>query len=127
MIRRSLASFVFLPLAILIVLPAWAQDANSGAASRKTELLWPDGAPGAGGEKDGDVPQLIITQVASELPTAAVVILPGGGTTDMPWDMRGMSLLIGSTLKFLSMKIIILFVSLCQLKADMIIHMNLLN
>ncbi|MGB0759990.1 MAG: alpha/beta hydrolase [Rubripirellula sp.] len=79
MIRRSLASFVFLPLAILIVLPAWAQDANSGAASRKTELLWPDGAPGAGGEKDGDVPQLIITQVASELPTAAVVILPGGG------------------------------------------------
>ncbi|MDC0287967.1 alpha/beta hydrolase [Rubripirellula sp.] len=77
--RRSLASFVFLPLAILISIPVWSQDANSESTPRTTESLWPDGPPGAGGKKDGDLPQLIITQVASEVPTAAVVILPGGG------------------------------------------------
>ncbi len=77
--RRSLASLFFLPLAILIATPVWAQDANPETTHRTTELLWPNGAPNAGGKADGDLPQLIITQVASEVPTAAVVILPGGG------------------------------------------------
>ena len=77
--RRSIVCFIFLPLVILIMTPIWAQDAHSDTSLRKTELLWPDGAPGAGGKKDGDFPQLIITRVASEVPTAAVVILPGGG------------------------------------------------
>ncbi|QDS92694.1 Acetylxylan esterase precursor [Roseimaritima multifibrata] len=44
-----------------------------------TESLWPDGAPGVEGKGEGDDPQLIITKVESEGPTAAVVILPGGG------------------------------------------------
>jgi len=77
--RRSFASLVFLPLAILSATSVWAQDANSEPSPRTTALLWPNGPPGAGGNEDGDLPQLIITQVASEVPTAAVVILPGGG------------------------------------------------
>jgi len=76
---RSIAGFALLPLAMLMVTPVWSQDAKSEATSRTTELLWPDGAPGAGGKKDGDLPELIFTRVASDLPTAAVVILPGGG------------------------------------------------
>jgi len=76
---RSLASLVFLPLAILIATPGWAQDVKPETNRRTTELLWPNGVPGAEGKADGDLPQLIITQVASEVPTAAIVILPGGG------------------------------------------------
>lgn len=41
--------------------------------------LWPGLPPGTTETGEGDVPQLIITQVESEEPTAAVVILPGGG------------------------------------------------
>lgn len=67
------------PIFLLISSSAWSQEGTPTAASRSTELLWPSGAPAAGGEKDGDRPQLIITQVESDVPTAAVVILPGGG------------------------------------------------
>ncbi|MAI30532.1 MAG: alpha/beta hydrolase [Rubripirellula sp.] len=77
--RSFLASAIFLPLATLIAIPAFAQDPKTDPMRRTTELLWPDGPPGAGGKEDGDFPQLIITQVESEVPTAAVVILPGGG------------------------------------------------
>lgn len=70
---------VFLPLAMLVTATVWSQEGKIASTPRTTELLWPDGAPGAGGEKDGDRPELIITRVVSDLPTAAVVILPGGG------------------------------------------------
>ena len=75
----SFARFVCVPLAVLIAAPVWSQQRKSESTNQTTELLWPDGAPGAGGEKDGDLPELIITRVAAERPTAAVVILPGGG------------------------------------------------
>ena len=75
----SFARFVCVPLAVLIAAPVWSQQRKSESTNQTTELLWPDGAPGAGGEKDGDLPELIITRVATERPTAAVVILPGGG------------------------------------------------
>lgn len=41
--------------------------------------LWPAGPPGVTAQGEGDNPQLLITQVKSSSPTAAVVILPGGG------------------------------------------------
>ena len=68
-------------LSVLVVVPLSAQETKneSSKSTRKTELLWPDGAPGAGGKEDGDCPELIITRVDSDVPTAAVVILPGGG------------------------------------------------
>ena len=68
-------------LSVLIVVPLSAQETKneSSKSTRKMELLWPDGAPGAGGKEDGDCPELIITRVDSDVPTAAVVILPGGG------------------------------------------------
>lgn len=49
------------------------------------EDLWSGGTaggnstPGAGGSEEGDIPKLMITRVESDQPTAAVVILPGGG------------------------------------------------
>ena len=77
--RRFLAIFVFLSLTVLNAIPLYAQGSNAETNHRMTELLWPDGPPDAGGKEEGDLPRLIITQVASEVPTAAVVILPGGG------------------------------------------------
>lgn len=43
--------------------------------------LWPDGVPGVSTANpgEGDTPQLFLTQVESDTPTAGVVILPGGG------------------------------------------------
>lgn len=76
---KSMVSFVCVLLPILIVTPVWGQETQTETTQRTTELLWPNGAPGAAGKKDGDLPQLIITKVASAVPTAAVVILPGGG------------------------------------------------
>ena len=75
----SFARFVCVLLAVLIAAPVWSQQRESELTNQTTELLWPDGPPGAGGEKDGDLPKLIMTRVVAELPTAAVVILPGGG------------------------------------------------
>ena len=43
------------------------------------EPLWPNGAPGVTTHGEGDSPQLFVTKVNSDKPTAAVVILPGGG------------------------------------------------
>ncbi|MEL6104382.1 MAG: alpha/beta hydrolase [Planctomycetota bacterium] len=51
----------------------------SGDPPPTKQPLWPGLPPGTTETGDGDVPQLIITQVASQEPTAAVVILPGGG------------------------------------------------
>lgn len=56
--------------------------AQGEAPPRSTELLWPDGAPGSPSsdlKAEGDSPELIFTRVHSDAPTAAVVILPGGG------------------------------------------------
>ena len=41
--------------------------------------LWADGAPGVTTDGVGDHPELLLTLVKSDKPTAGVVILPGGG------------------------------------------------
>lgn len=64
-------------------------DASAGSPVSKQQPLWPDGAPGAGGESEGDVPQLFLTLVESDRPTAAIVILPGGGYGGHAMDHEG--------------------------------------
>ena len=56
---------------------------------RLTQPLWLGRAPGSTAEADGDVPELIVTQVKSETPTAAVVIFPGGGYHGHAMDHEG--------------------------------------
>ncbi len=63
----------------LLLLSCLSNIASAEAPKPVSEPLWPDGAPGVTANADGDVPQLMITQVKSSTPTAAVVILPGGG------------------------------------------------
>ena len=58
------------------------------AAEPKTELLWPQGAPGANGTADKDKPTLII--YLPEKPSGVgIVICPGGGYGGLAMDHEG--------------------------------------
>ena len=63
---------------------------ENAASSKKEELLWPDGAPGAKGDGEGDKPTLTIYLPPKEKNTgAAVVICPGGGYGFLAMDHEG--------------------------------------
>jgi acetyl esterase/lipase len=73
-------------LALVIMMGATAYADHPSGVS---EPLWPQGAPATGGQTEGDVPELIITKVESKTPTAAIVILPGGGYHGHAMDHEG--------------------------------------
>jgi acetyl esterase/lipase len=67
-----------------------APAVTDAAASEKTVLLWPDGAPGAQGDEDIDKPALTIFVAPGENATkTAVVIAPGGGYEHLSWAKEG--------------------------------------
>ena len=81
---RSRSSVLCLGVVVLLCLSALA------AAEPKVELLWPDGAPGAKGQAEGDKPTLTIYLPAQDKATgAAVVICPGGGYGHLAMDHEG--------------------------------------
>lgn len=60
------------------------------AVEPKIELLWPDGAPGAKGDKPADKPTLTIWLPEKEKRSgAAVVVCPGGGYGYLSMDSEG--------------------------------------
>lgn len=61
--------------------------APTDAASVVT--IWPNGAPGALGTADGDVPKLYCFPAPGPGPHAAVVVLPGGGYSKVVMDKEG--------------------------------------
>lgn len=64
--------------------------AEQADTSKKVELLWPKGAPGAKGTEDGDKPTLTIYLPPKEKATGtAVVICPGGGYGHLAMDHEG--------------------------------------
>jgi acetyl esterase/lipase len=65
-----------------LLLPALA------AQSPRTELLWPEGAPGAVGNEDADKPALTVYP-AVQPNGAAVLICPGGGYVNLAMDHEG--------------------------------------
>jgi len=76
-------------LVCLVVCGGWVAVRAAGGP-RPVELLWPDGAPGAKGEKEGDKPSLTIYLPAPDKATgAAVVICPGGGYGHLAMDHEG--------------------------------------
>jgi len=59
-------------------------------AEPKTELLWPNGAPGAVGSEDADRPTFSIYLPATERAVGAgVVVCPGGGYRALAMDHEG--------------------------------------
>ena len=70
------------------VAPAKADDESSGTT--KTYALWPEGAPGAVGKEDVDVPSITIySPKAGRSNGASVVICPGGGYGFLAMDHEG--------------------------------------
>lgn len=63
---------------------------GQAASSHEVMLLWPNGAPGAKGNDDGDKPSLTIYLPETEKATVtAVVIFPGGGYGHLAMDHEG--------------------------------------
>jgi len=58
-------------------------------APPKTELLWPNGAPGALGNEDADRPALTIYLPETRVTRTAVVVCPGGGYGALAMDHEG--------------------------------------
>jgi acetyl esterase/lipase len=82
---REIILICFVITTALAVAPAAEQ-----AALHKVELLWPDGAPGAKGDEDGDKPSLTIYLPSEENATGtAMVICPGGGYDHLSMDREG--------------------------------------
>lgn len=76
----------------LVVVMASSVTVATAAApgSREVVLLWPDGAPGARGDDDGDKPSLTLYLPAKDKANgAAVVICPGGGYGHLAMDHEG--------------------------------------
>ncbi len=55
----------------------------------KTVVLWPNGAPGALGTGDGDVPKMFVYPAAGEEVHTAVIVMPGGGYTHLAIEKEG--------------------------------------
>ena len=74
-----------------VVLAAWfAQCVAVGAQGWETELLWPDGAPGALGSAEADKPALTICPAPAETATGAgIVVCPGGGYGNLAMGHEG--------------------------------------
>ena len=88
MLHRRSSLFVALAFALVT-----RSDLALAEAPRQfTQPLWPGQAPGAPAEADaaeGDTPELILRLVESDSPTAAIVILPGGGYHGHAIDHEG--------------------------------------
>lgn len=70
------------PLTFVALVFVFSISTAYGQAPKPTPMpLWPDGVPGVttANPGEGDTPELFLTRVESDTPTAGVVILPGGG------------------------------------------------
>src|ERR1700733_4193689 len=66
------------------VKPAPATTTKPPAGFTKTIVLWPNGAPGAVGTEDADVPKMFAYPAKDAGVHSAVIAMPGGGYTPLP-------------------------------------------
>jgi len=59
------------------------------AGFTKTVVLWPNGAPGALGTGDGDVPRMYVYPATGTGPHSAVIVMPGGGYAHLAIEKEG--------------------------------------
>ena len=72
-------------LAIILTANAFAQDAKPAP-----QALWPEGAPGAQGKDDKDIPSITVYPAPPDKATgAAIVVCPGGGYSHLASDHEG--------------------------------------
>ena len=105
--RHSIsASFVVSVLAAVVPLYASAQTPDAAPPARvavtqtappsgftQSIVLWPNGAPGALGTTEGDIPKLFTYPVQATIvgdgPRTAVIVMPGGGYTHEVMEQEG--------------------------------------
>ncbi len=73
----------------LLLMALFAARPLAVNAESTTELLWPNGAPGAKGDSDNDKPTLTISLPREKRTGAAVVICPGGGYRGLAMSYEG--------------------------------------
>lgn len=71
-------------LVLLGLAGSWAS-----AQGHKTELLWPEGAPGAQGTEQADQPRLTLYPASDRRIPTAVVVCPGGGYSHLSMKSEG--------------------------------------
>lgn len=76
-------------MACVILAVTFVQATPAASPSAVTMPLWPSVPPGSTASDEGDVPELILTRVESDSPTAAIVIFPGGGYGGHAMDHEG--------------------------------------
>lgn len=68
---------------------AAATTTKPPSGSVRVVVLWPEGAPGALGKGDGDVPKLYLYPATGEGVHSAVIVMPGGGYTHLAIEKEG--------------------------------------
>src|ERR1017187_10612524 len=68
--------------------PATTQTAPP-AGFTQTIILWPNGAPGALGTTEGDIPKLFTYPTTGAGPHPTVIVMPGGGYTHLVMEQEG--------------------------------------
>lgn len=77
-------------LALMAALTMVIAAASADAAPPKVELLWPNGAPDAKGQRPEDQPKLLVHLADPDKANgAAVVVCPGGGYGHLAMDHEG--------------------------------------
>lgn len=72
-----------------LILFVFALSVSTYAAAPESVNLWPQGAPGAKGNKPEDIPRVEIYMAAEKPNGAAMVICPGGGYGALATDHEG--------------------------------------
>jgi acetyl esterase/lipase len=99
--RYVLAAALF-PIAISASFPVPAQTPAAGSATptvatktappagfTQSIVLWPNGAPGAKGTTEGDIPKLFTYPAAGLGPHPSVIVMPGGGYNHLVMEQEG--------------------------------------
>ena len=83
-------SRLFYSVSILSVLLASSAAVWAGDAKPMPQPLWPDGAPGAKGKEQADIPAVMVYLPPKDKANgAAVVVYPGGGYGALAMDHEG--------------------------------------
>ena len=80
---------------LICLLAVCAAPASSAASTKppkgfeRTVVLWPNGAPGAIGRDDEDIPKLYVYPAPGDGAHPAVIVLPGGGYRTLATEKEG--------------------------------------
>ena len=76
-------------LAIFAVPASAAASAKPPKGFERAVVLWPNGAPGAIGKEDADIPKLYVYPASGAGAHPAVIVLPGGGYRTLSTEKEG--------------------------------------